>query len=193
MPDATTLNTLCRELSREFERDERGPGVAKLLAAYASSGSDWQAHSYLRPGGYTRNLVFKDGMYELLLLCWDAGEASPVHNHMDQNCWMAVLDGRMEEVQYACPEGPPCGPLEPRRSLTFDAGQVAYISDEIGIHLVRPVDGSGVSLHLYSRPYDVCKVYDLETGEESLKTLTYDSIDGERCEAPVHSSSVTLP
>lgn len=190
--DVATLKTLCRELSRDFDRDETGPGVAQLLAAYAAAARDWRTHAFHRPGCYTRNLVFKDGMYELLLLCWGAGQSSPVHNHMDQNCWMAVLEGRMEEVQFACPDGPPCGPLVRRCSLSFDPGQVAYISDEIGIHLVRPIAGPGVSLHLYSRPYDTCKVYDLTTGVESIKTLTYDSIDGERCDEPVHSSSVPL-
>lgn len=191
MPHAT-LETLCRELSREFERDETGPGVAKILSSYAAAARDWCEHELHRPDGYTRSLLFKDGMYELLLLCWGAGQESPIHNHMDQNCWMAVLAGQIEEVQFACPTGPPCGRLEPRRSLLFDPGQVAYISDDIGIHLVRPVGGPGVSLHLYSRPYDTCKVYDRETGEESVKCLTYDAIDGERFDTPVPSSTVTV-
>lgn len=187
--DVATLTTLCRELTREFERDERGSGVAKLLAAYARAGDDWRSCEHYRASCYTRNLVFRDATYELLLLCWGAGQSSPVHNHMDQNCWMAVLDGRIEEVQFACPEGATSGELRQCRALSYERGEVAYISDDIGIHLVRPMQRAGVSLHLYSRPYDVCKVYDLATGVESIKALTYDSIFGERLTAPVPSST----
>lgn len=39
---------------------------------------------------YTRNLIDKTPLYELIAICWDIGQASSVHNHKDQNCWMAV-------------------------------------------------------------------------------------------------------
>ena len=39
---------------------------------------------------YTRNLIDKTPLYELLAICWEIGQASSVHNHRDQNCWMAV-------------------------------------------------------------------------------------------------------
>ena len=44
---------------------------------------------------YTRNLIDKTPLYELLAICWEVGQASSVHNHRDQNCWMAVPTGRL--------------------------------------------------------------------------------------------------
>src|ERR1035441_131593 len=44
---------------------------------------------------YTRNLIDKTPLYELLAICWEIGQASSVHNHRDQNCWMAVPIGRL--------------------------------------------------------------------------------------------------
>src|SRR5271170_1023678 len=44
---------------------------------------------------YTRNLIDKTPLYELLAICWEIGQASSVHNHRDQNCWMAVPVGRL--------------------------------------------------------------------------------------------------
>src|SRR6266481_1218477 len=44
---------------------------------------------------YTRNLIDKTTLYELIAICWDVGQASSVHNHRDQNCWMAVPIGRL--------------------------------------------------------------------------------------------------
>ena len=35
---------------------------------------------------YTRNLIDRTPLYELMAICWEVGQASSVHNHRDQNC-----------------------------------------------------------------------------------------------------------
>ena len=48
--------------------------------------------------------------------------------------------------------------------------------DRIALHRVRPCEGrTAVSLHLYSRPIDVCQVYDEDTGDVLAKQLIYHS------------------
>src|SRR5258707_10106684 len=49
---------------------------------------------------YTRNLVDKTPLYELVAICWEVGQASSVHNHRDQNCWMAVPIGKLLVQNY---------------------------------------------------------------------------------------------
>src|SRR5947208_7721359 len=44
---------------------------------------------------YTRNLIDKTPLYELIAICWEIGQVSSVHNHRDQNCWMTVPIGRL--------------------------------------------------------------------------------------------------
>ena len=44
---------------------------------------------------YTRNLIDKTALYELVAICWEVGQASSVHNHRDQNCWMAAPVGKL--------------------------------------------------------------------------------------------------
>ncbi len=44
---------------------------------------------------YTRNLIDKTPLYELIAICWDIGQCSSVHNHRDQNCWMAAPIGKL--------------------------------------------------------------------------------------------------
>eukprot|EP00019_Armaparvus_languidus_P002836 CAMPEP_0168602010 /NCGR_PEP_ID=MMETSP0420-20121227/13784_1 /TAXON_ID=498008 /ORGANISM="Pessonella sp." /LENGTH=561 /DNA_ID=CAMNT_0008640529 /DNA_START=729 /DNA_END=2413 /DNA_ORIENTATION=- len=39
----------------------------------------------------------------MLLLCWPAGLASPVHDHAEASCWMKILSGTMVEHRYAFP------------------------------------------------------------------------------------------
>src|SRR6202789_798149 len=44
---------------------------------------------------YTRNLIDKTDLYELMAICWEVGQYSSVHNHRDQNCWMAAPVGKL--------------------------------------------------------------------------------------------------
>jgi cysteine dioxygenase len=171
------LVDLQRALDAEFGRDAQGAGVAALLADYAAGHEDWRRHALFAPAAYTRNLVARTAWYELLVLCWDAGQESPIHNHAGQNCWMAVLAGEIEEIQFhVAPRG---GPLERGKARTFGRGRCAFIRDEIALHLVRPGDGRrGVSLHLYSRPIDACDVYEPDSGRIVRRSLGYHSVDG---------------
>jgi len=175
----TSIDQLCTDLATEFRRDPRGTRVAEMLGEYASRADDWRPWTFFEEGRYTRNLVHRCEEYELLLLCWGAGQASPIHDHDGQHCWMAILDGPVEEVHFRQREGSGLTEGAVRR---FHKGQVAYIADEIALHEVRaPQATHGVSLHLYSSPIDACRVYDRTTGESDWIEVGYHSVRGEVC------------
>jgi len=172
------IEALCEKLDAAFREDSRGTSVAGLLEAYSQEHGDWESYRHFKEGAYTRNLVHRTEDYELLLLCWGAGQESPVHNHMGQRCWMSIVEGEVEEVHYRRQEGGP-GPLVEGPTKRYGRGQAAFINDDIALHLVRGADGRAASsLHVYAKPYDVCLIYDPQTGAESAKTLTYHSVDG---------------
>ena len=50
--------------------------------------------------GYTRNLIFKNDLFELLALCWDVGQASRIHNHYNQSCWMSMPIGKLRVQNF---------------------------------------------------------------------------------------------
>jgi cysteine dioxygenase len=167
---------LVDELLASFRRDERGPDAARALGGYAREHEDWRRFACFDPALYTRNLVARNEQFEMLVLCWSAGQESPIHDHAGQHCFMAVLEGQIEELQYALPAGGGPGRLRLTTRRTLERGQVAYIHDRIALHKVRPAGGRpAVSLHLYSRPIDVCQVYDEETGAVLSKQLIYHS------------------
>jgi len=174
------LDTLVSALEAEFAEHLQGQGVGALLASYAAGRADWRTCARWSTERYTRNLIARRDDFELLLLCWGPGQESPIHNHEEQSCWMAVLDGAIEEIQYAFPTPGQRGPLRTLRARVHQPGQVAFIRDEIGLHLVRGHAGrAGVSLHLYAAPYDACNVYCPETGTVERVQLAYHSIRGE--------------
>ena len=176
---SAAIDTLVHSLREEFHGNARPARIAALLGDYAQSETDWRACALFCDAHYTRNLVAREERFELMVLCWNAGQASPIHNHEGQDCWMAVLDGEIEEVRYPFPAGDASAPLHPQNALRFRQGQVAFIRDEMGLHLVRPArPAPGITLHLYSSPYDECNCYCPDTGRVTRKRLGHYSIRG---------------
>ncbi len=172
------INELCDALDALFQSDPLGAAVPELLDAYTRDHSDWELCRHLIEDRYTRNLVRRTEDYEMLVLCWAPDQESPVHSHMGQRCWMSVLEGTVEEVHFRRQEGGG-GPLIEGLTRSFRRGQSAFINDDIALHLVRGAGGeAAASLHVYSKPFDVCLIYDRETGVEAAKALTYHSVEG---------------
>lgn len=119
---------------------------------------------------YTRNLIDKTPLYELLAICWEVGQASSVHNHRDQNCWMAVPIGRLlvenfHVVHQDIAQGK--SSIKPAETIEMNAAQPCAVDPREPVHRVfnpREFNQRSVSLHVYSRPFDTCVVYSAEQG-----------------------------
>jgi cysteine dioxygenase len=119
---------------------------------------------------YTRNLIDRTRLYELLAICWEVGQASSVHNHRDQNCWMAVPMGRLQvenfHLVYQDIDAGRCQ-LEPVNTVEMNIAQPCAVDPADPVHRVvnpREFGERAVSLHVYSRPFDTCVVYSPEQG-----------------------------
>jgi Cysteine dioxygenase type I. len=119
---------------------------------------------------YTRNLIDRTPLYELMAICWEVGQASSVHNHRGQNCWMAVPIGRLQVENFHLVEqdlqGGHCK-LEPLNTVEMNVAQPCAVDPADPVHRVvnpKEFDRRAVSLHVYSRPFDRCVVYSPEQG-----------------------------
>jgi len=133
---------------RRFLRD--APVDTESLAPYLT----WNAQHY------TRNLIDRTPLYELMAICWEVGQVSSVHNHRDQNCWMAVPVGRLLVENFHLVdqdlEGGRCR-LEPLNTVEMNAEHPCAVNPEDPVHrVVNPAEFQqrAVSLHVYSRPFD---------------------------------------
>jgi cysteine dioxygenase len=127
---------------------------------------------YLRWDGqhYTRNLIDKTSLYELIAICWEVGQASSVHNHRDQNCWMAVPTGRLLVENYrVIQEDIAAGRcvIKATEIVEMNAAQPCAVDPDEPVHRVynpREFNQRAISVHVYSRPFDTCVVYSAEQG-----------------------------
>src|SRR2546430_14642121 len=57
-----------------------------------------------KPTWYTRNLIYKDDRFEMMVICWEPGQISRIHNHSEQKCWMMVPVGKLWGQNFAVDE-----------------------------------------------------------------------------------------
>lgn len=119
---------------------------------------------------YTRNLIDRSPLYELMAICWEVGQASSVHNHRDQNCWMAVPLGRLHVENFHLAgqdlDRGTCR-LEPLNTIEMNISHPCAVDPADPVHRVvnpREFNQRAISLHVYSRPFDTCVVYSPEQG-----------------------------
>ncbi|HET7441505.1 MAG TPA: cysteine dioxygenase family protein [Terriglobales bacterium] len=135
---------------------------------------------------YTRNLIDKTPLYELIAICWEIGQVSSVHNHRDQNCWMAVPIGRLLVENYKLVhqnlEHGKCK-LETADTVEMNSTHPCAVDPREPVHRVynpREFNARAVSLHVYSRPFDSCVVYSPEQGTCGEIKLHYTTEYGKR-------------
>ena len=137
---------------------------------------------------YTRNLIYKDERFEMMAVCWERGQASRVHNHADQMCWMTVPIGRLHGQNFRAVE------IDEEKRLCrleetdcFDLSDclTAKVELEEPIHQILNLPEfaeRAVSLHIYSKPFDKCLSYCRETNRVSEVPLFYTSVRGKLCD-----------
>jgi cysteine dioxygenase len=137
---------------------------------------------------YTRNLIFKNELFELVAVCWEVGQESQIHNHHNQNCWMSIPTGRLRVQNFRVLEQKDdagyCR-LEPTNAFDIHSHMPAEVDPAEPVHQVLNLaefNHRAVSLHIYSRPFDRCFVYGLDTSQYREIPLSYTTEYGKLCE-----------
>lgn len=130
---------------------------------------------------YTRNLIDKTPLYEMIAICWEVGQGSSIHNHKGQNCWMAVPIGKLLIQNYKVLsqnlEAGTCD-IAPTDIIEMNPTSPAAVDPQEPVHKVyNPAEFGqrAVSVHVYSKPYDSCVVYSDEQHKCGEIKLSYTS------------------
>src|SRR4051812_4140005 len=84
-----------------------GPGqICELLKGLHLDPRSLRPYLHWLPRRYTRNLVFRNDLFELIALCWEPGSQSPIHNHAGQLCWVSIQEGALRFENYLSLDGP---------------------------------------------------------------------------------------
>jgi cysteine dioxygenase len=127
--------------------------IKAIMAKYTSNPKHWERYARAdKSRGYTRNIVDNvNGKANLILIVWNPGKGSLIHDHADAHCIMKILKGNLTETIYHKPESGDNSvhPMEIKKETVYNPDEVTYISDQIGLHRVfnpNPVEPA-MSLH----------------------------------------------
>ena len=132
---------------------------------------------------YTRNLVFANDLFALMVLVWSPKRDSPIHDHSGSSCYVKAIKGAILETVYqtkpsdkTITEAELSDAIKQTRMLK--TGQVGYIHDNIGVHKMENAsDDWAVSVHMYTPPFEVCKTFG-KSGQINLSRMEFDTIGG---------------
>jgi len=159
-------------------------GALRYLQANTVDPDSLQPYLFWNAQHYTRNLIDKTELYELLAICWEVGMGSSIHNHKGQNCWMAAPIGRLSVQNYrllaADLAAQRCN-IVPTDVVEITPASPVAVDPLNPVHDVRnrrEWNQRAVSLHVYSRPFNSCIVYSVEQGTCGEIELNYTSMYG---------------
>ena len=134
--------------------------------------TDVLPYATFSPSSHTRNCLELNERFELILLCWEPGQMTGIHDHGGEECWVYFMDSLFEEIIYQRSQSK----LKQTQSKTATNGSISYMSDFLGVHSLKNAGNRrGFSLHLYAKPMRSCVVFNTLSGTFEEKKMSYDT------------------
>lgn len=167
------INTI-DQLNRNLNMGPGYGGYLDILKAIKLPKEEWEPLCKWNSENYSRHCLNSCDSFELILMCWKKGQASPIHNYNFQEGWIKVLEGELEiDLFRLNKEG---SKAELDETLRIKAKEYAYLNDTMGFHRVRASgEGKTVSLHLHASKVEKWEVFNEEVGELEVVIPTYDT------------------
>lgn len=171
-PTSETIGSL-EELVQVLDREPLPAGYTDALLRFRPS--PMELHSFLSWNGrhYTRQPIHRTQDHELLLICYEPGQRTSIHDYDSQLAWIKPLLGTVREEQFKASAG---GVLRLNSERSISVGALSYMKARNCIHRHSNAGpGRAITLNLYSRPLLRWRVYDEHTGHASLSGTTTDA------------------
>jgi hypothetical protein len=148
LPERPTPGSLCERVARETER---------YLDRVRFSRERYMRHPIL---------IWDD--WEVMLIAWESGHITPIHDHRGVMGGMVVLSGTLAEERFTTPhEKPELSDSRPRPE-----GDLSDIGPTT-LHRLAPTSARAVSLHIYRPPLRTMGIWDA-TGLISVMPSAFD-------------------
>jgi len=138
--------------------------------------AEFESYTSWQTDDYTRNCVHRNDDYELILLCWEIGAKTPIHDHAGEDCWVYQVSGTVKELRYIQNN---LGKMEESNSAELTEQKLTYMHDRMGFHSIENIsDERAMTLHIYASPISQCNVFNENSELLEKADLVYDTLDG---------------
>lgn len=151
----SSLKKLYEQINKKMKSDCSLIYCREILKSYCSN--DWRSYIKFCPDKYTRIILseYSNDDFELVLICWNKDQMSPIHDHPTNGCLLKVLQGSLTEDVYVKHDE---GQYLYVTSRINDVDSVSYMEADDVIHRIVNSNKKteellrSVSLHIYSPP-----------------------------------------
>src|SRR5574341_1025629 len=185
-PKSTMVDELIRRLDEAVTiRDDeaRCKNVKRVLSEVVESGQDFLDASFLSPTPYcyARRLLHRDpdGRYSALVMVWDRGQGTPLHDHAGMWCVECVYRGRIRVTSYSVHGGnPETGVVQFQKENLVHAGpgEAGALIPPFEYHVLEnAADTPAIPIHVYGGDMTYCHIFEPVAGglRRKFKELRY--------------------
>jgi len=104
---------------------------------------------------YMRHPILLWDDWEVMLIAWEGGQVTPIHDHRGVMGGMAVLSGALAEERFTTPRDIP----ELYDSQVRPEGDLSDIGPTV-LHRLAPTSARAISLHVYRPPLRTMGIWD---------------------------------
>lgn len=133
-----------------------------LLSAHPPTIGEVTPYVRFSESGYVRTTISENSFFRLLVLCWQPGQISPIHDHAGSTCAVMIMSGTATETRYDLTAE---GLARPTGTSVYGPGTI-FGGQDGDVHALGNCqdDGNGlISLHIYSPPLVHMNLYTAET------------------------------
>ncbi len=152
-----TFADAVKEIILDCSRAPERPTPGLLAEAVSRQAERYLDHVRFDPAHYVRHPVLFFDDWEVMIIGWEAGQITPIHDHRGSLGGMAVLSGSLVEERFTTPNSRPAlsdSRVRPQGDLCETGPTV--------LHRLTPKTRA-VSLHLYRPPLRTMGIWD-DTG-----------------------------
>lgn len=185
-PKPTMVDELIRRLDEAVvirDDETRCRNVKRVLSEVVESGDDFLDARFLAPTPdcYARRLLHRDpeGRYSALVMVWDQGQGTPLHDHAGMWCVECVYRGRIRVTSYSVHGGnPETGVVQFQKENVVHAGrgEAGALIPPFEYHVLEnAAETPAVTIHVYGGDMTCCHIFEPVAGgwRRKFKELRY--------------------
>jgi predicted metal-dependent enzyme (double-stranded beta helix superfamily) len=168
-PRPAMVNELIRRLDQAVSTDDPHrlcSNVKQVLTDIVGHGGEFVDPAFLKPAPdrYARRLLHKDpaGRYTVVVMVWDKGQGTPLHDHAGVWCVECVYRGRIRVTSFDMVGDPEAGLVQftPESVIHAGIGEAGALIPPFEYHMIEnPEASAAVTIHVYGDEMTWCHAF----------------------------------
>jgi cysteine dioxygenase len=153
-----TIKTIDQLVQQLISMKKDHSSVLDVMNSVEIPFEDFERYFRWSEARYTRNILARTEDFEVLLVCWEKDQTSPIHDFNSQEAWIHPIVGKLREERFKINIHDE--QLERVSNMILGDEEFSYMK-QVAIHRYsNAFEGRSVSLNVYCKPVTEWRIYD---------------------------------